>query len=338
MRFAGTIFPRRVSIIFLLIFSLFMNLLLKGQEKIIFDTDFGGDADDLGALVMLHHFMDRKECELLAVISWSTEKYAVPAIDAINRYYGHPAIPIGVRKDAGHISGWSYSEPLAQQFPYQVDQETAHEATALYRELLADSPDQSIVLVTVGPLKNIENLLRSGPDKFSPLSGAELIKKKVREAVIMGGQFPTGTNEWNFNGDMPGVTRFVLENLPVSVTFSGYEVGVQIKTGQIFNQMNQEHPLYVGFKYFSQNAPWMKEHFKGRILDNASYDQTAVLYAVRKGIGTYWTRSERGICLADDHGGNRWKETNEGTHTYLKLAMDPEALAQVIESMMLNTY
>lgn len=338
MRFAGTFFPRRISVIFLLIISLFMNLLLKGQERIIFDTDFGGDADDLGALVMLHHFMDRKECELLAVICWSTEKYAVPAIDAINRYYGHPGIPIGVRKDAGHVSEWSYSKPLAQQFPYQVDQETAHEATALYRELLADSPDQSIVLVTVGPLKNIENLLRSGPDQFSPLSGAALVKKKVREAVIMGGQFPAGTDEWNFNGDMPGVTRFVLEKLPVPVTFSGYEVGVQIKTGQIFNQLNQGHPLYVGFKYFSQNAPWMKEHFKGEILDNASYDQTAVLYAVRKGIGTYWTRSDRGICLADDHGGNRWKETNEGTHTYLKLAMDPEALAQVIESMMLNTY
>lgn len=338
MRIAGTYTNRRFSGFCVFILALFMNLITMGQERIIFDTDFGGDADDLGALVMLHHFMNRNDCELLGVICWSTEKYAVPAIDAINRYYGHPGIPIGVRKEGSHVSEWNYSGPLAQHFPYQVDQETAEEATALYRELLASSPDQSVVLVTVGPLKNIQNLLRSGADEISSLSGAELIKKKVKETVMMGGQFPAGTNEWNFNGDMPGVTRFVLENLPGPVTFSGYEVGVQIKTGQIFNDLSDDHPLYVGFMHFSRNAPWMKEHFKGQILDNASYDQTAVLYAVRKGIGIYWTRSERGICVADDNGGNFWKTTNEGSHTYLKLAMDPEALALVVESVMLNTY
>jgi hypothetical protein len=53
-----------------------------GQVKIIFDTDHGGDADDLGALVMLHNLHNRGECELLAVMSWSTEQYVIPAMDA----------------------------------------------------------------------------------------------------------------------------------------------------------------------------------------------------------------------------------------------------------------
>lgn len=338
MQNSGTFSNRHISVFLMLLFSLFINLSLMAQERIIFDTDIGGDADDLGALVMLHHFMDRNECELLGVICWSTEKYAVPAIDAVNRYYGHSEIPVGVRKGGSHISEWNYTGRLAQQFPYRVDQETAHEATALYRELLSASSDHSVVLVTVGPLKNIENLLKSDPDHISSLNGIQLVKRKVKKAVIMGGQYPSGTNEWNFNGDMPGVTRFVLENLPVPVTFTGYEVGVQIKTGAVFNRLNQDHPLFVGFMHFSENAPWMKDRFQGQILDNASYDQTAVLYAVRNGTGTYWSRSENGICLADDHGGNQWKETPEGSHTYLKLATDPEVLARIIESMMLNTY
>ena len=242
------------------------------------------------------------------------------------------------RKGETYVSDWNYTRPLADSYPYQMDQEKASDATALYRELLYASPDHSVVLVAVGPLKNIEELLRSGPDSYAPLSGAQLIRQKVKEAVIMGGQFPVGSDEWNFNGDMPGVTRFVLENLPVPVTFSGYEVGVQIKTGEVFNQLPQLHPLYVGFMHFSQNAPWMKEHFKGRILDNSTFDQTAVLYAVRKGTGVYWTLSEKGICLADNHGGNRWQADHTGMHAYLKLKMDPDSLAQVIESMMLNTF
>jgi hypothetical protein len=309
---------------------------LAGQTKIVFDTDFGGDADDLGALVMLHQFMKHGECELLGVMCWSTEKYAVPAIDAINRYYGHPGIPIGLRKEGSHLAEWNYTKPLADNFTYVLDQEHARDATVLYRELLSRSEDTSIVLVTVGPLKNLVNLLRSEPDQYTPLPGKILLEKKVKEVVIMGGKFPEGDDEWNFNGNMPGVTKYVLAHLQVPVVFSGFEVGMEIKTGRVFNQLDPIHPLHVGFKHFSANAPWMKEQYRGEILDNSSFDQTAVLYAVRKGVGTYWELSERGFCLADDQGGNRWVPDPQGSHTYLKLKMDAEEVAGVIESIMLN--
>ena len=74
-----------------IIFSLLLLFpvgLGQAQPKIIFDTDFGGDADDLGALVMLHHFMNRGECDLLAVMCWNVEPSAVSAIDAVNRFTG----------------------------------------------------------------------------------------------------------------------------------------------------------------------------------------------------------------------------------------------------------
>lgn len=308
------------------------------QVKIIFDTDFGGDADDLGALAMLHHFMDKRECNLLAVMCWSTEQYAVPAIDAVNRYYKHPGVPIGVRKGNTYFSNWSYSKPIADHFSYKLKNKDAADATLLYRQLLSKATDNSIVIVTVGPLMNIQNLIKSGADSNSPLTGKELIEKKVKEFVIMGGQFPEGQSEWNFNGEMPGVTQFVLGNITVPVTFSGYEIGVAIKTCEVFNSLAKNSLLYIGMMYFSKHAPWMKDQYKGRILNNATYDQTAVLYAVRNGIGTYWNRIDGGYCDAGEQGSNKWISGTVTNHSYLKLKMKPEEMALLIESIMLNRF
>jgi hypothetical protein len=154
----------------------------------------------------------------------------------------------------------------------------------------------------------------------------------------MGGEFPSGKGEWNFSGNMPGVTRFVFDNLTLPVTFSGYEIGVRIKTGKIFNEIDEHTPLYQGFLHFSRNAPWVKENYKGEILDNASFDQTAVLYAVRGGLGIYWDRVENGYCEIDVNGDNRWIEGEKTNHSYLKLTHDYEKMAELIESIMLNDF
>ncbi|HEX8310410.1 MAG TPA: hypothetical protein VF614_03765, partial [Chthoniobacteraceae bacterium] len=58
------------------------------------------------------------------------------------------------------------------------------DAVALYRETLAKQPDGSIVVLAVGPLRNLANLLKSRPDKASPLDGAALVAKKVKQLEI----------------------------------------------------------------------------------------------------------------------------------------------------------
>lgn len=319
----------------LLSLILTITIPLYTQPRIILDTDFGGDADDLGALVMLNHFIDNKECELLAVISWSLEKYTVSAIDAVNRYYNHPDIPIGTRKGDTYYADWNYNKAIVDRLPYEKTYENTPDATVLYRQLLSRSDDKSIVIVTIGPLMNIKNLIESQPDSISPLSGKELIQNKVVKFVMMGGQYPVGQKEWNFDGNMPGVTRFVIQNLDVPVVFSGYEVGLIIKTGEIFNSIDKETPLYIGFMHFSQHAPWMKDFFKGKILANSTYDQTAVLYAVRGGEGIYWDKVY-GTCIPDENGGNTWVNSDKGKHAYLKLKVAPSVMAELIDSLMLG--
>jgi len=327
----------RLKTLFLIAISIF-NINSYSQPNLIFDTDFGGDADDLAALAMLNHFANKNECNLLAVMVWSTEEYAVPAIDAVNTFYGNPDIPIGVRKDGKYFEEWNYSKPIADVFEHNETFDSATESTLLYRKILSKSKNKSIVIVTVGPLKNIENLFNSKADSISPLSGKELIELKVKEFVIMGGQFPQGEKEWNFDGNMPGVTKQVIENITVPIVFSGYELGVELRTAKVFNTLDKNHPLYVGFMHFSAHAPWIKENFKGQILDNATYDQTAVLYAVKNGVGVYWDKIDNGICVCDDIGGNKWLEKKDSNHSYLKLKMQKEKLAKHIDVLMLGEF
>lgn len=325
----------------LMLFSFIFLLACKpgpAEVKIIFDTDFGGDADDLGALAMLNHFKNKGEIDLMAVMCWSTEKYAVAAIDAVNTYYGNPDIPVAVRKGELHETTWNYTRVLADNLSHERSSEDAPETTGLYRQLLSESDDKSVVIVAVGPYMNIKKLMDSGADDISKLSGAELIDAKVKEVVLMGGQFPGGENEWNFNGNMPGVTKYVLENLNTPITFLGFELGVSIKTGKVFNELPKDHPLYLGFYHFSEHAPWIKQYFQGEILDNSTFDQTAVLYAVRNGVGSYWHRVENGRCVADDTGGNSWKESAGSLHSYLVLDYPVEEMEAEIEAFMLGEF
>ena len=62
---------------------------------------------------MLHHFVDKNECELAAIMCWSTRQYAVSAIDTVNRFYKHPDILIGARKDSVQFTESNYSKAIA---------------------------------------------------------------------------------------------------------------------------------------------------------------------------------------------------------------------------------
>ena len=328
----------KFSNFFLTLVFVLNGLIPQAQPKIIFDTDIGGDADDLGALAMLHNYVKSGDCELLAIMNWTTDEFAVPSIDAINRYYLHPDIPIGTRKDGTQTLKANYNKVIADNFQYKLTYNDVPDAVELYRKILASNTDKSVTIIAVGPLLNIQRLIQSKPDANSPLSGAKLISKKIKEFVIMGGHFPKGENEWNFNGDMPGVTKFVIENLNVPIIFSGFELGVQIKTGEEFNNIDKNTPLYQGFLYYSEHAPWMKANFEGKILANSTFDQTAILYAIEGGVNEYWRLISGGYCEVDVNGDNRWKKGKKTNQSYLKLKESPEKMAQIIEAVMLNRF
>jgi hypothetical protein len=177
--------------------------------KIILDTDMGSDCDDAGALALLHRYADLGMAEIIGCI-YSSGKvpYGAGIIEAINIYYGRPDITVGayygdeVGDPADKMSaGKLVRDTMAfgNTIIYNTDTE---EQTRLNRRLLAGEEDGSIVYVTIGHTKALYELLVSGPDEISPLDGHELVARKVKKWIAMGGRGAINENmafskDWN---------------------------------------------------------------------------------------------------------------------------------------------
>src|SRR4051812_34212586 len=72
----------------------------EAPARIIFDTDMETDCDDAGALAVLHALADLGECEILATVVSVRDPASAATVDAINRHYHRPALPIGMVKGA----------------------------------------------------------------------------------------------------------------------------------------------------------------------------------------------------------------------------------------------
>lgn len=305
--------------------------------RIIFDTDMAEDVDDVGTLALLHALADRGEADLLAVMVCSRNEAVGPCVDAINSWYGRPNLPIGYQR--GLRNGYpspnpgptpsKYADKVAAAFPHRLARSSdAPDAAQLYRRILAAQPDGSVTVVTVGFLNNLRDLLDTPKDPISPLDGHALVQRKVRQWVCMGGKFPRGrfddgNGEYNVMYDTEGSIR-AIHDWPTPVVFSGFEIGVQIKTGGSLRQLPEPHPIRLAYQHYTGGEP------------RESWDQTAALFAVR-GAAEYWSLSEPGFCLMHNrvpHGYNEWIPSPAGNHRYLVAKMPPAKVAEVIEDLM----
>mgnify|MGYP006283228003 FL=1 len=260
------------------------------SAKIIFDTDMESDVDDIAALAMLHELADRGEAEILATVSCSLNPWAAPTIDVVNTYYGRPDIPIGNVKTKGVYRNSRYAQRIAENYPQDLGTgEDARDATELYREVLSAQPDGSVVILSVGYLTNVSKLLASPPDEISPLTGRELVAKKVKHYICMGGRYPAqrNTGKWgNFKPD-PEAVIHVAEAWPTPIIFTvGGDFARSIPTGKILftDQVTKGNPITEAYRVFLER--WDRNY-------HHSADLIAVYVAVR-GHGPYFVMRENG--------------------------------------------
>ena len=84
-----------------------------------------------------------------------------------------------------------YASKLAHHFPGVLQDATSTpDPVDLYRQTLSEAQDDSITIVSIGFFDNLAALLDSEPDVYSHLTGRELIAAKVKDLVIMGGDYP----------------------------------------------------------------------------------------------------------------------------------------------------
>lgn len=244
-------------------------------RNIIFDTDMGDDCDDVGALFILHGAAERGDVRLLATMGCVSADAIAPALDAINTWFGRPEIPVGTLKDSGFLAGPHYTAELARRFPRQFPSGKDYpDAVTLYRQVLARQPDGSVVVVAVGPLRNLANLLKSHPDDASPLDGRTLVAKEVKKLEVMGGTYPPNANkkdaEWNFKQDR-AAAALVCSTWPTPVFFNG-EGGSTCSGRRVTYEMPENNPLTMAYRHYSGVG------FAG---DRLSWDSISSLVAVR---------------------------------------------------------
>ena len=296
---------------------------------ILFDTDCGPDYDDVGAMAMLHAFTDRGEARILATVSSNLHPLVGPSIDVLNTYFGRPDLPIGAPKTAGvNLDAWQkWPDTLAARYPHKLKTTAdAPDAVAVYRRLLAAQPDTSVTVVTVGFLTNLRNLLQSRPDSLSPLDGKALVKQKVKLWVAMAGKFPEG-KEFNIEKDSTA-SQVAIDSWPTPILFSGFEIGEKVKTGlRLIKEGEFSSPVR---HVFALSIPKAKEDQQGRM----SWDQTAVLVAVRGAAPFYDT--QQGRFITRPNGSNGWQDDPEGPHARLVQKMPPDSVAREIEALMMH--
>jgi inosine-uridine nucleoside N-ribohydrolase len=317
--------------IFITLFLCFLQIAGFTQVRIILDTDIDSDVDDVEAVAMVHALADQKKVNLLGVIVTSDDPYAPLCVSAINKYFGRPKVPIGFLKNQReiiHRERYKYTKQISEEFPHGLkSHEKAEDAVLLYRKLLSKSPDSSVVIVTIGHLSSLQNLLKSGADKISSLSGKELVEKKVAKWLCMGGLFPAGKEANFFNPD-PLSTVYCLQHWNKPVTFAGWEIGKNVITGGQYlkDKIPVKSPVYRAYQLYN--------NFAGR----SSWDQIAVFLLLDES-KKYFDTVKDGYCEVKDDGSNKWmtdKDSPYQEYLVFKPNADQKELAKVIDDMVLN--
>jgi len=303
-----------------------------------------GDVDDVGAVCMANALADRGEVELLAMVHNTGLPSGVGAISVLNHFYGRDSIPIGAFKgDFDNPAVWPpfapgrspagpYVDDLVKLFPSPIRNYTqVPEAVSVYREVLSSQPPASVTIVSIGFLTNLVDLLTSPPDKFSPLSGRELVKEKVAGMALMGGEYPfSPLHEWNFGGGCqysaplcpvtPNATFLTLQNWPpeVPIVFSGFELGYRVRTGMRLVKAQNCSSVGVGQPPNPCQRAYVDYYQWSQTYDRMSWDPLTTLFAIR-GLQGYYTKTFGTNIINATDGANKWEQSTSFPQSYLVL-------------------
>ena len=299
------------------------------KKNIIFDTDIGVDCDDACALALLINLAKKGYCDCDTITTSSTRIGAVSTVRAICDYYDYHDYQIGKMSkpaiDADKIN--SYALEVFNTF--RKSDKAKLSAVSLIRKKLTNSKDHDITLVCVGPLSNLGRLMKSKADKYSPLTGKELVAKKVKEAYLMAGVFKEQTGlenlinnqqcpyEWNICQDIDNAIIGV-SGLECNVYFLPGEIGLKVETG-ITTKSDVNSPVWKSIVSFGKSGGFID---KGLADDQVSYqrfswDPLTVLSAILPE-NDYLDYSKPGKATVNKDGSTSFEYNPNGKHYVIK--------------------
>lgn len=299
--------------------------------NIIFDTDIGNDIDDTEALDLLYKYMDEGKINLLGICLNKDGVQTAQFIDLMGNFYGYPDIPLGVLRtdiQMGKLVSECYTTKLLEMKDEEgnpvfktsgLEYDSLPDSWKLYRKLLAESPDKSVTIVSVGFFTNLSMLMDSPADEISPLTGMQLIKKKVKLLSIMAGRFIDENLEYNVKYDVPAAQK-IFNDWPSEIGVLSWELGQAVRYPASSIESDFEwgvpHPLKEGYIRY-RPMPY----------NNNMYDPTAVVYGA--GESQMFEVGEPGKVRVNSIGVTRFNPCKDGNTRIMYV--DDERAAALVE-------
>ena len=247
------------------------------EQNFIIDTDLDADCDDVGALALADILTKQKYGKLLCVTHCVGHIEATRNIASINKYYG-VKVPIGMYKGSPIVPfANKYVDEVNKRFP--SEEAEFEDSIRLLRRTLANSKDNSVTFISIGQFSNLERLRTSLPDDISPLSGDELMERKLTRIVSMAGLFYDSTysksnyndnnvGEYNIYSDLADARSFIDNNNKIPHYFADFFTGYDLVTlDEFVSKYKFANPVSTAYYLFSNG--------KGR----QSWDLITILYA-----------------------------------------------------------
>ena len=262
--------------------------------------------------------------ELLAIGNHKQSRSATDYIDILDTWYGYPDVPLAqsptpvLNGDAPDYTEAVCAMTAADGSPAFARTKTPAQIenpVALYRRVLAARPDRSVTVLSLGFATELARLLDSPADSLSPLTGRELVARKVKLLSIMAGSYGEKQRaEFNVVNDIQAMQK-VFAAWDAPIVQNPFELGKQIMyPGSAIEHdfgWTQLHPVVEGYKNYHK-MPY----------DRPTWDLLSVVYLLHPEL---FTVSEPGTVTVDDKGFTHFTPDPAGKHR--RLTATPEQAA-----------
>ncbi len=304
----------------------------KEPLLLIVETDMGNDIDDALAFDLIYKATDDGLVKLLAIGDHKLSPTANTYVDILNTWYGYGKTPLAysptpVRND--HNPDYTKAVVAMKRadgtpaFAGSKKPSQIENPVTLYRRTLAKAKDNSVSFISLGFATELAKLLDSPADKYSPLTGRELVAKKVKVLSIMAGSYGAKKRaEYNVVNDIPAMKK-VFAEWPTPIVQNPFELGkrVMYPAKAITEQFGWTdlHPVVEGYKHYLK-MPY----------NRPTWDLLSVVWLLHPEM---FVASEAGTVSVDDKGYTHFTPSADGKHRWLTATAEQcKALREYIVS------
>lgn len=278
----------------------------ESGTAVIIDTDFASDADDVIAVRLAMCFQDKGMLDIRGIALSTSYSRSPLAVHALCKQDGYGNIPVAMDTSGNGVQ--VYTNYVDVMYDMPRDRNDYEQPVEMYRRILSES-DTKVNIITLGFLQNIKALMDSSPDRYSPLSGMELIAEKVDTIYIVGGN---STGKPSFNFYWPGekgieAARAIAKEFPATVVYLQTDLSDDTFCGQFYNTIDSSQRDIV------TKALRANKQEQGVV----AWDVFSVWCAAQDMNGnleTFYLEKEQGTQYISNTGASQWTADSAGRH------------------------